>query len=223
MPAPLDAVARDLPVRPLLRGILHEAGFYVAVPAGVVLVATAEGGLPRAVAAVFAVSVVAMFGASALYHRGRWSPARRRWLRRLDHAGVYGLIAGTYTPVGVLVLHGSWRIGVLATVWTGALAGVGLRLVWIAAPEWLSALVGIALGWVGVAVLPQLLHALGPGPSSLLVAGGLCYTLGAVVYARRRPDPVPAVFGYHELFHAFTLAAVSLQYAAIAFYVLPRG
>jgi hemolysin III len=223
MPARLDAALPELQVTPLLRGVLHEAGFYVSVPLGAALVAAAEGGLPRAVAAVFAASVVAMFGASALYHRGTWSPAVRRRLRRLDHAGVYGLIAGTYTPVGVLVLHGAWRAGVLAVVWTGALAAIGVRVVWFAAPEWLSALIGVALGWVGVVVFPQLVHTLGLGPSSLLLAGGLCYTLGAVVYARRRPDPVPAVFGYHELFHALTLAAVGLQYGAIAFYVLPRG
>jgi hemolysin III len=223
MPAPLDAALRDVQVKPRLRGVLHEAGFYVSLPLGVALVASADAGRPRAVAAVFAASVVAMFGASALYHRGTWSPARRRWLRRLDHAGIYGLIAGTYTPVGLLVLRGGWRTGVLATVWTGAVVGICLRLVWVSAPEWLSALVGVTLGWVGVVVFPQLVRDLGLGPSSLLLAGGLCYTLGAVVYARRRPDPRPAVFGYHELFHAFTLAAVALQYAAIAFFVLPRG
>jgi hemolysin III len=208
---------------PWLRGVLHEAAFYASVPVGVALSLSARGGTPRATAAVFAASVAACFGASALYHRGRWSPARRRWLRRLDHAGVYALIAGTYTPVGMLVLHGAWRASVLATVWGGAALAIFLRVVWIGAPEWLSAVIGIALGWVGVVVFAQLVRRLGLEPSLLLLAGGLCYTAGAVVYARRRPDPVPGVFGFHELFHALTIAAVALHYAAIAFFVLPRS
>jgi hemolysin III len=161
-----------------------------------------------------------MFGASALYHRITWSPARRRLMRRLDHAMVYGLIAGTYTPFGLLVLHGSWRIVVLAIVWSGAAAAVVLKLVWIDGPKWLGAVIGIALGWVGVVVSPQLIDAVGISGMGLLLGGGVAYTLGAIVYAIRRPDPLPAVFGYHEIFHALVVAAVGLQYSVVAFYVV---
>jgi hemolysin III len=173
-------------------------------------------------AAVFAASVVAMFAASALYHRPTWTPERRVWLRRLDHTGIYCLIAGTYTPVGLLVLHGVWQKVVLAIVWGGCVAAIFVRLFWISAPKWVSAAVGIALGWVGIVAMPEVYSGAGLACVLLILAGGIAYSLGAVVYALKRPDPLPAVFGYHELFHALTVVAVALQYSAIAFYVLPR-
>lgn len=207
--------------RPRLRGVLHQAAFVVAVVVGALLIAYAdEGARTRAAAAIFAGSVAAMLGASALYHRITWSPRVRPWMRRLDHAGIYLLIAGTYTPVGLLRLHGSMRDVVLAVVWTGAAAAIVLKFAWVDAPKWLAAAIGIALGWVGVAALPQLVRSSGAAAVALLGAGGLAYTAGAVVYAIRRPDPVPRVFGYHELFHALTLVAISCQYVAIAFFVL---
>jgi hemolysin III len=209
--------------KPRLRGVLHEVAFFVTVPLGLVLALLADGARARLAACVFAASVVAMLGVSALYHRRTWSAARHRWLRRLDHAGVYGLIAGTYTPFGLLVLGGAWRVAVLAIVWSGALTATLLKLVWVDAPKWLAVGVGIALGWVGVAAFPQLLHEIGIVAGALLAAGGLFYTAGAVVYALGRPDPSPRVFGYHEVFHAFTLVAVALQYAVVAFFVLPHG
>jgi hemolysin III len=174
-------------------------------------------------AAVFAGSVAACFGASALYHRVSWTPRVRLWMRRIDHAGVYLLIAGTYTPVSLLVLTGAWRPIVLTIVWAGAVAAIVLKFVWIAAPKWLTAAIGIALGWVAVIALPQLVTRLNPVAVSLLLLGGLAYTAGAVVYARQSPDPVPAVFGYHELFHALTIVGVACQYVAIAFFVLHVG
>jgi hemolysin III len=137
-------------------------------------------------------------------------------MRRVDHAGVYLLIAGTYTPVSLLVLSGAWRPTILAIVWGGATVAILLKFAWVAAPKWLAVAIGIALGWVAVAALPQLVTHLEPWAVALLVVGGLTYTAGALVYARRRPDPVPAVFGYHELFHALTIVAVSCQYVAIA-------
>jgi hemolysin III len=207
-------------VKPPLRGVSHECAFVVAVVLGVVLVEHANGVRPRFAAVVFAASVAAMFGASALYHRVNWSPPARRWMRRLDHAMVYGLIAGTYTPFGLLVLHGSWRIVVLAVVWTGAAAAVILKLAWVEAPKWLAAVIGIGLGWVGVIVAPQLVNRIGASGFALLLAGGVAYTAGAVVYALRRPDPLPALFGYHEIFHALVIAAVAFQYSVVAFYVL---
>jgi len=206
--------------KPLLRGVLHQAAFFVSLAVAPLLIFGADGGRARLAAAVFAGSVAACFGASALYHRVTWTPGVRLWMRRVDHAGVYVLIAGTYTPVSLLVLRGAWRPTILAIVWTGAAAAIVLKFVWVGAPKWLAAAIGIALGWVAVAALPQLISRIDPVGVTLLVAGGLVYTAGAVVYARRRPDPAPAVFGYHELFHALTIVAVVCQYVAIGVFVV---
>jgi hemolysin III len=211
------------PTRPRLRGVAHQYAFVVSLGLGALLVAGAPTGRARFAAAVFAASVAAMFGASALYHRVTWKPRPRRWLARLDHATIYALIAGTYTPYAILVLSGPWRVFVLSVVWGGALVATAFKCAWLDAPKWLAAAVGIALGWAGVIALPQLASELGVLPTSLAVAGGLFYMLGAIVYARRRPDPVPSVFGYHELFHALVVAAAACQYAAVAFFVVPRG
>ncbi|HEY6030906.1 MAG TPA: hemolysin III family protein [Gaiellaceae bacterium] len=209
--------------KPRLRGVLHQVAFAVAVVVGVAFVLEADGTRASIGAAVFAGSAAAMLGASALYHRITWSPRVRPWMRRVDHAGIYLLIAGTYTPVGLLSLHGPLQTTVLTIVWVGAGAAILLKLVWVRAPKWLSAVTGIALGWVGVAAMPQLAQTAGIAAVALLGAGGLAYTVGAVVYARRRPDPVPTVFGYHELFHALTLVALACQYVAIAFFVVRAG
>jgi len=187
------------------------------------MIVGADRGRPRLAAAVFAGSVAACFGASALYHRVTWTARMRLWMRRIDHAGVYLLIAGTYTPVSLLVLRGAWRPVVLTIVWAGAAAAIVLKFVWVAAPKWLAAAIGIALGWMAVVVLPQLVTRLHPAAVILLSVGGLAYTAGAVVYARRRPDPAPAVFGYHELFHALTIIGVACQYVAIAFFIVRAG
>lgn len=188
----------------------------MSVPLGVALGLFAAGTRAEVSAAVFAGAVVAMFGASALYHRFTWSPSTRLWLRRLDHAGIFGLIAGTYTPFGLLVLHGVWQTVVLSVVWTGAGVAILTKLAWVAAPKWLSAVAGITLGWVAVAVFPQILDHAGVAAAVLIAVGGVCYTAGGVVYARRKPDPLPQLFGYHELFHALVIGAVALQYAAVA-------
>ncbi len=209
-------------VKPKLRGVFHEIGFYGALALGFPLVLTAEPGLARACALVFSGCLTACFGASALYHRPTWKPTVRSWLARLDHAGVYLLIAGTYTPFGLLVMSKGWAVPVLSVLWSGALAAIVLNVFWVRAPKWLSAAIGVSLGWVGAAAFSQLLK-LPLAGVLLVVAGGLLYTAGAIVYARRRPDPVPHVFGYHELFHFLTLAAAGCQYASIAFFVLPRA
>lgn len=206
--------------RPRLRGVLHEAAFFVALAVGAPFVIFAQGARATTGAAVFAGSVCAMLGLSALYHRVTWSVRARPWMRRLDHAGIYLLIAGTYTPVGLLTLRGTMREVVLAIIWTGAAAAIVTKFVWVTAPKWLAAVTGVALGWAGVAAMPQVEQHAGIAAVTLLGIGGLAYTFGAIVYARRRPDPVPAVFGYHELFHALTLVAVSCQYVAIAFFVV---
>ena len=205
--------------RPRLRGTLHAAGFVVACIVGAFFVESTNG-LRLVGAAVFAGSAAAMLGASALYHRVTWSPRARPRMRRVDHAGIYILIAGTYTPVGLLSLHGTLQTTVLAIVWAGAGAAILTKICWVGAPKWLSAVFGIALGWVGVAAMPQIAHSAGIGAVVLLASGGIAYTLGAIVYARRRPDPVPTVFGYHEVFHALTLVALACQYVAIAVFVV---
>lgn len=202
--------------KPLLRGVLHQAAFFVALAVAPLLIIFADGARAKAASAVFAASVVACFGASALYHRVTWTPRVRLWMRRVDHAGVYLLIAGTYTPVALLVLRGAWRPTILAVVWGGAAAAIVLKFAWVGAPKWLAVAIGLALGWVAVAALPQLVTRLAPWAAALLIIGGLAYTVGALVYARRRPDPIPEVFGYHELFHALTIVAVACQYVAIA-------
>jgi hemolysin III len=209
--------------KPLLRGVLHQAAFLVSLVVGTLLVAGAEGGRRHAAAAVFAGSVAVCFGVSALYHRVTWTPRRHLLMRRIDHAGIYLLIAGTYTPVCLIALAGMWRLVLLAIVWTGAAAAVVLNCVWVSAPRWLAGVIGIGLGWAGVIILPQLATRLNPAAVVLLGAGGIAYTAGAIVYARRRPNPAPAVFGYHELFHALTVVAVACQYVAIAFFVIRVG
>lgn len=219
MSGPIEAVEPP-PERPRLRGVWHQWAFVLAIPLGLALGLAADTPRAKAAAAVFATSVILMFGASALYHRVTWSPERRIWLRRLDHAGIFGLIAGTYTPFGLLVLDGTWRIGVLAIVWSGAFVALALKLLWPSGPKWISAAVGVGLGWVGAAAFPKLVDAAGLAPPLLALAGGVCYTLGALVYVLRRPNPKPRVFGYHEVFHALVVAAVALQYAAVALIVL---
>ena len=208
-------------VKPRLRGVLHEWAFYLASPLGISVGLLADTALGKVATAVFAGAVVIMFGASALYHRVNWSPPWRRWLRRVDHASIYAMIAGSYTPFGLLVLSGDWRITVLAIVWAGAAVAILTRMCWARPPRWLPVLIGCSLGWVGVVVFPQLLTKTGLVASLLVLASGVCYTVGALVYARRRPDPFPNVFGYHELFHALVVAAVAVQYTVVAAFVVP--
>ena len=208
--------------KPRLRGVSHQWAFFVSVVLGTVLVLVAPAGEAKVASAIYAFSVAGLFGASALYHRVNWtSLSARRWMRRLDHSMIFVLIAGTYTPFALLVLHGTLATVILIVIWTGAAAGIVLKLFWIDAPKWLIAVIYVALGWVAVAAFPDMLDRLGVTPTAMVAAGGVLYTLGAVVYARRRPDPVPEVFGYHEVFHALVIAAAALQYAVIAFYVLP--
>ena len=209
-------------VKPRLRGVLHQWAFFVSLVGGVVLVLVAPPGRATLATAIYATSVAALFGVSALYHRITWvSVDARRWMRRLDHTMIFFLIAGTYTPFGLLVLDGTLAVAILCAVWGGALAGIVLNLVWIDSPKWVTAVVYVSVGWVAVIAFPDLISELGITAIALLAAGGVLYTLGAVVYARKKPDPSPAVFGYHEIFHALVIAAAALQYAVIAFYVLP--
>lgn len=211
-------------LKPRLRGVSHQWAFFASLLTGAILVALAPSGSATLAAAIYAVSVSALFGSSALYHRVNWASAKARaWMRRLDHAMIFVLIAGTYTPFAVLVLHGPLATAILIAVWGGALAGIVFKLVWLDAPKWVISLVYVALGWVAVAAMPQMLSELGLGAVVLVALGGVLYTVGAVIYALRRPDPSPRVFGYHEIFHVLVIVAAALQYAVVALYVLPHA
>jgi hemolysin III len=211
------SIPHPRPTTPRLRGLLHQVAFLASIPAGTALLLAAGSGRARLAALVYVVSLAAMFGSSAALHRGRWSA--RAWMRmdRLDRAMIYVLIAGSYTPVILLALRPGWRVAFLTMVWTVAAAGIVLVLLRTANP-----VVGVTrmilylgLGWTSVVLLPQLAGTLGLAKVSLAMVGGLFYTLGVVVLIRRRPDPAPTVFGYHEVWHAFTVAAGACHYAFI--------
>jgi hemolysin III len=218
MPAALTV---DPLLKPRLRGVLHQWAFAASLASGVGLMLEAESARARLAVAIYAFSVAALFGTSALYHRIAWRTLRvRLWMRRLDHTMIFVLIAGTYTPFGLLVLHGAPGAVIMITAWSAALAGAVFKLVWIDAPGWLIAGSYIAIGWIAVGAIPELVDRLGLVAVGALGLGGMLYSAGAVVHARKRPDPVPTVFGYHELFHLLVIFAAALQYAVIAFWVL---
>ncbi len=208
--------------RPRWRGRLHQVAFIAWIPLGVALVALGRSGTIRAATAVYAVSLIALYGISATYHLVTWKPKARALMRRLDHSTILLLIAGTYTPFALLAFEGATADAILVTVWVGAAAGLVLNLAWVDAPKWLTAGVFIALGWVGVVALPQMFE-LGVAPATLVIVGGALYTLGALAYALRRPDPAPAVFGYHEVFHLLVIGAAAAHFVAIAAFVLPQA
>jgi hemolysin III len=211
-------------VKPKLRGVSHEWAFFVSLGLGAALIIAADTPVATLAVAIYAASLSALFGTSALYHRVEWSrPNVRRWMRRLDHSMIFFLIAGTYTPFALLVLDGPLADAILAVVWIGAVAGAVVEIVWIEHPKWVAALVYISLGWVAVIPFPALWNEMGAAGTLLVAAGGLLYTAGAVVYATQRPNPNPAVFGYHEVFHLFVIAAAAAHFAAIAFFALPAA
>ncbi|WP_422615065.1 PAQR family membrane homeostasis protein TrhA, partial [Frankia torreyi] len=208
---------RDL-VRPRMRGWLHAGAFPVSLALGLLAVALATTLRARLGIAIYALSIAALFGTSALYHRTMWSTSRARArMKRLDHSMIFIFIAGTYTPFALLAMPASTARVVLAVVWGGAALGVTIRMLWLHSPRYLTVPLYIALGWVAIFVIPELAHRAGIASMVLLLVGGVCYSLGAVVYAARRPDPAPATFGYHEVFHAFTLVAAACHYIALMF------
>jgi hemolysin III len=211
------------PVKPRLRGVLHQYAFFVSLACGVGLILAASGGRARLAASIYAVAVSALLGTSALYHRVTWRPKARRWMRRLDHSMIFVLIAGTYTPVALLALKGALANTILIVLWVGAIGGVIFKLAWIDAPKWLFALVYVILGLVTATVFGELPARIGWLGAAGLAAGGLLYVVGAVIYASERPNPWPKVFGYHEVFHTLVLAAAALHYAVIAFAVVPTS
>jgi hemolysin III len=213
----LEEQVRDavMAVRPKLRGWLHAGTFPVASAAGVGLVVLAPSMQARVTSGIYALTAALLFGVSALYHRGRWSPRAAAVLRRLDHANIFLIIAGTYTPFTILLLDRADARILLSLVWVGALAGVAFRVLWVGAPRWLYVPVYIALGWAAVFWLPQFASRAGVVVMALIIAGGLFYSAGAVVYAMKRPNPSPRWFGFHEIFHTCTVAGFAAHHVGV--------
>jgi hemolysin III len=203
--------------------VSHQYAAGAAAFAGLGLVLASQTATARLAMLVYALALVGLFTVSALYHRITWSAESRRRLRRLDHAMIFVLIAGTYTPFAALVLSPQIGMEVLIVIWIAALTGVVMQLAWHSGPRWLMAAQCVAIGWIALVALPDLYRAAGAVPVALLVGGGALYTLGALAYVRQRPNPVPAIFGYHEVFHALVVGAALLHFVAIAGWALPRA
>jgi hemolysin III len=209
----MDAVVTTAPEKPKLRGVSHQVAAFLALGATVVLVRWARTPYAAFAAAIYGLSLTAMYTISALYHRPTWRPAARQWMRRADHAGIFVLIAGSYTPIGLLLRPDLGSI-VLIVAWCGAAAGVLQSLFWVDAPKPLSALIYVALGWVSLFFMPKLAMRAGLAWVVLFCIGGAIYSAGAVVYAARRPNPAPRVFGYHEIFHVLVIVASICHFAS---------
>ncbi len=203
------------PPKPSFRGRLHQIAFFLAIPAGITLVIAARTGAARAAATIYALALAGLYGTSAAYHRLPWSSRSLRWMRRLDHSMIFVLIAGTYTPFAVLVLDGAWRVAILSIVWAGAALGILLKMVRIDGLKAVGGALYISLGWLAVVALPKIASGLNGPAVGLLLAGGVLYTGGAIVLATHKPNPDPRVFGYHEIWHSFVVAAGVCHYALI--------
>lgn len=207
-------------LKPKLRGWLHAATFPLALAAGIVLICLAPSAGEAVACTVFAVSSWLLFGVSGVYHTVNWNPRVKAVLRRFDHTNIFLIIAGTYTPISVTLLtRGSAEL-LLTLVWSGALIGIGFRMFWIDAPRWAYVPCYIALGWAAVFFMPQLLHHGGVAVVVLIATGGILYSVGAVFYGMKKPNFSPRWFGFHELFHSFTIAAFCCHYIAVAIAVL---
>ncbi|MFE7407504.1 hemolysin III family protein [Isoptericola sp. NPDC057559] len=202
-------------LKPFLRGWIHAVTAPLALAAAIVLVVLADTTADKVACAIFGVTAVMLFGTSAVYHRGTWSPRTAAVLRRLDHANIFLIIAGTYTPLAVMLLPRSTATVLLAVVWSGAILGLVARVLWMGAPRWLYVPVYVALGCVAVGYIPQFAAAGGAGVAWLVASGGIAYILGAVVYGTKFPDPSPRWFGFHEIFHALTVVGFTCHTVAI--------
>ena len=217
----VEAIAR---VKPRLRGVSHEWAFFVSLGLGAALIVAAESARATVAVAIYAASLSALFGVSALYHRITWHrPEVRRWMRRLDHTMIFFLIAGTVTPFALLVMEPPLATALLIAVWGGALAGTVVELIWVEHPKWVAVIVYVAVGLIGAVGFPAIIAEAGVTAGILIGAGGALYVTGAVIYALQRPDPSPAVFGYHEIFHVLVIAAAASHFAAVAFFALPAA
>jgi hemolysin III len=211
----------ELDRRPRLRGVFHEWAFFAALAAGVVLVILADGALATFSSWVYAAGLAAMFGASALYHRVLWRDAARRvWARRLDHSMIFVFIAASYTPFALLAFDGSIRWIVFVAAWVGASLGLVAELLWVGSPRWLGGAACVAIGWVGILAIPQLFSSVGIAGAVLVLVGGALYTLGALIYACKWPNPFPRTFGFHEIFHLLVIAAAVSQFVAVSMVVM---
>jgi hemolysin III len=211
-----DTLSTPPTAKPKLRGWLHAVTFPLALAAGIVLVALAGTTEARVASAIFAISAALLFGTSAMFHRGNWSPRVHRFLRRMDHSNIFLIIAGTYTPFAVLLLPSSEGRTLLWIVWVGALAGVAFRVFWVSAPRWLYTPIYVALGWVAVFYLPDFVRRGGAAVVALILVGGVFYSVGALIFVLTRPDPSPRWFGFHEVFHSLTVAAFIVHYIAVS-------
>ncbi len=208
-------------VKPRFRGVSHEWAFFLSIGLGVALLTLADTTLKLVAVLIYSISLCCLFGTSALYHRINWRTSKARMMmRRLDHSMIFLLIAGTVTPFALLTMSGTWSTAILVAVWTAAALGIVIEIIWTTSPKWVSALIYVAVGWIGVVAFPHIIGSAGIWAGLLVAAGGLLYTMGAVVYAIQRPDPNPALFGYHEIFHLFVIGAAGLHFAAIAFFAL---
>jgi hemolysin III len=205
--------------RPALRGRLHQVAFFVSIPAGIALVGLARATTARVAAVIFAATLTGLYGVSAAYHRGQWSAGAQRLMKHLDHSMIFVFIAGTHTPVSLLALRPAWGITLLALAWSGAAVGVLVTVLRLERWHRVGFVMYLVLGWLAIVATPQLLHSLSRPELALLVIGGVLYTVGAVVLARRRPDPHPAVFGYHEVWHTFVVGANACHFALVALLV----
>ena len=209
-----DAAGGSAEIKPTWRGWIHAGTFPLAIVLGIILLVAADGVTATVSSAVFIASSLLLFGVSAVYHRFDWSPTTKRVLKRLDHANIFLLIAGSYTPITVLALPEAQATLLLWLVWSGAALGIGFRVFWVGAPRWLYVPLYVLLGWAAVMFIVDFFAA-NAAMMTLIIVGGLCYTVGAVVYGMKRPNPIPGVFGFHEIFHTLTLAAFLCHWTAI--------
>jgi len=208
-------------IKPKLRGWMHAAAAPAAIALAPILIVKAPPG-SRLITAIYAFAVVGLFSISAIYHRFAWNPVVRGFWKRLDHSMIFVVIAATYTPVAVFLLPDSTAKWILITVWSGAAIGIATQLVWPTAPNWMIVIPYLLCGWAITPAITQVWDSLGVGGFALLVSGGMCFTVGAIVYALKRPDPWPSWFGYHEIFHVFVTAGIALHYVLVAFVAIPR-
>ncbi len=205
--------------KPKWRGRIHQIAFFVSIPAGIFIIAVADGWVARLAAVIYALSLTAVFGSSAAYHRGNWSPEALRRMKRLDHSMIFVLIAGSYTPIALVLLEGPWRWVILGLAWGGAAVGIALKVAHIDGFRIATATLYMVLGWMAVIAAPQIVRNAEPLVIALAVLGGVLYTVGAIIFALNRPDPIPHVFGYHEVWHVFMVAAAASQYVMMVLIV----
>ena len=208
-------------MKPKFRGVSHEWAFFLSLGLGISLLMIADTPKKSLAVGIYAISLCALFGVSALYHRVNWKSVKSRMMmRRLDHSMIFLLIAGTVTPFALLNLTGTWSTAILIAVWSAAIVGIIVELLWISSPKWVSAAMYVAVGWIGAVAFPQIVGTAGVWAGLLIATGGILYTVGAVVYATGRPNPSPTYFGYHEVFHLFVIGAAALHFAAVAMFAL---